>query len=960
MKSTIPARRLALVSPAVQPFGGDAERRRRALDVLSLVRQLVPGIEIAVAAFDPADFGASDDVRIVGAHDAGALIAAAYAANVVVIGDAELATAPDDALATDSLVRHGTSGLAYAASLACIAACSDRPLWVLGASIGDVATERGAELVRAVFELADHATVRDAESRDHLEALGISVAMIGIDPDDYEQWTPEPAAAPSSPLSWRSTTTQALIDEIAPRVRQQLWHRQQELEDEVTARTRAVQDRDAIIRQREEAIATLRSEAARRDADLARRGIAAMEAELTEIKASRAWRTIDRYRGVRARVRARAARKGKVATTIAPAPLREVTEPLRVERAHKHDVVCFSVIDWESRWQRPQQLATKFADNGHRVFYVRMSRFLPIGGPSYELAPLRTNVWAVTLATRMHPRVYEQPINATISDALTHALGVLRSEHDVVQAVSLVQIPTWRPVAELAREQFGWPIVYDCMDEWDGFPGIAQPVIGEEIALAGSADLVTVSAQRLLEKWAKVNGNVVLARNATDFARFADAAGSEELDALKPPLLGYFGAISEWFDLELVAWLARERPAYTFVLIGGADVDVGDLKNLSNVLLLGHRPYEEIPEHLARFDVCLIPFRVNETTAAADQVKFYEYVSRGKPVVSTWLPELEPFREHLYMVTSHDEFLAALDLAVAEDDEGKRNERIALARANDWQARYEVMEEAISEVLPMLSVVVVTYANLELSRQCIESLFANTTQPRFEVIVVDNASQDGTPEYLRSLAATDDRIHVVLNDDNRGFAAAMNQGLELAHGDVLVIMNNDIVVPSSWHTPMLRQLEHSDVGLVVASTNTSGNESRIPVTYHDVEEMEAFAAQRRRDHDGRSFDIRVATMFCVAMRRDVYEAVGPLDEQFGIGMFEDDDYSHRTRLAGFRVVCAEDAFVHHVGQAALNTLSPRELQSLWDENQRRYEDKWSVTWEPHTLRPELRGIEPDE
>jgi GT2 family glycosyltransferase len=351
---------------------------------------------------------------------------------------------------------------------------------------------------------------------------------------------------------------------------------------------------------------------------------------------------------------------------------------------------------------------------------------------------------------------------------------------------------------------------------------------------------------------------------------------------------------------------------------------------------------------------------VNETTAAADQVKFYEYVSRGKPVVSTWLPELEPFREHLYMVTSHEEFLAALDVAVAEDDDRRRKDRIALARANDWQARYEVMEEAIGEILPMLSVVVVTYANLELSKQCVESLFANTTQPRFEVIVVDNASHDGTPEYLRSRAATNDRLRVVLNDDNRGFAAAMNQGLELARGDVLVIMNNDIVVPSSWQTPMLRQLEHSDVGLVVASTNTSGNESRIPVTYHDVEEMEAFAAQRRRDHDGRSFDIRVATMFCVAMRREVYEAVGPLDEQFGIGMFEDDDYSHRTRLAGFRVVCAEDAFVHHEGQAALNTLSPRDLQALWDENQRRYEDKWSVTWEPHTLRSEVLDAEPDE
>ena len=113
-----------------------------------------------------------------------------------------------------------------------------------------------------------------------------------------------------------------------------------------------------------------------------------------------------------------------------------------------------------------------------------------------------------------------------------------------------------------------------------------------------------------------ISGSQLLA-----FARFADASGSVELAGLPSPVLGYFGAISEWFDLELVEWLARERPSYTFVLIGGADVEVGELKHRSNVLLLGHRPYEEIPEHLARFDVCLIPFRVNETTAAADQAR---------------------------------------------------------------------------------------------------------------------------------------------------------------------------------------------------------------------------------------------------------------------------------------------------------------------------------------------------
>ena len=91
-------------------------------------------------------------------------------------------------------------------------------------------------------------------------------------------------------------------------------------------------------------------------------------------------------------------------------------------------------------------------------------------------------------------------------------------------------------------------------------------------------------------------------------------------------------------------------------------------------------------------------------------------------------------------------------------------------------------------------------------------------------------------------------------------------------------------------------------------------------------------------------------MYCAGMRRDVYESIGPLDEEYAIGMFEDDDYSHRVRLGGFRVVCAEDVFVHHVGQAAFSKLDRGTYEELWKRNQRYFESKWGVRWEPHRMR----------
>jgi hypothetical protein len=112
------------------------------------------------------------------------------------------------------------------------------------------------------------------------------------------------------------------------------------------------------------------------------------------------------------------------------------------------------------------------------------------------------------------------------------------------------------------------------------------------------------------------------------------------------------------------------------------------------------------------------------------------------------------------------------------------------------------------------------------------------------------------------------------------------------------------------------------------------------------------AARRAVEHAAVAFDIGVATLFCAAMRRDVFDQVGVLDERFEIGLFEDDDYSERVRAAGYRVVCAEDAFVHHFGEATFGELVPTgRYGELFRANKARFEEKWAVTWQSHLRRP---------
>jgi GT2 family glycosyltransferase len=530
-------------------------------------------------------------------------------------------------------------------------------------------------------------------------------------------------------------------------------------------------------------------------------------------------------------------------------------------------------------------------------------------------------------------------------------ISAVRRDFDINAAVGYVQVATWAPLAQETRDRFGWRIVYDCMDEWNNFPGMKRELLETEDRLVRSADVLVVSAQRLWDKYSSRNPNTVLARNGTNFEHFHSVPPHHLLADAPRPIVGYFGAIADWFDLELMLRLAKERPSYTFVLLGGVfDVSMADLQALPNVHVLGQKPYDLMPAYLQRFDVCMIPFKVNAITEATDPVKFYEYISQGKPVVAPRMPELYPYREYLYIADDHDDFIRKVDAAAAENDQALRERRIELARQNTWTDRVERIEEGIRHAHPRASVIIVTYNNVDYNRLCLESVLRNSLWPDFEVIVVDNASTDGTPEFLRELETRDQRVRIIPNSDNRGFAKANNQGLALATGQYLVLLNNDTVVPNGWLPKLIRHLDDPAIGIANAVTNFSGNESRIEVTYSDLTGLEEFAETYTRAHEGRLFDIRVAAMYCVAMRREVFEKVGPLDENFGQGLFEDDDYSHRVRLAGLRVVCVEDAFVHHFGQASFKKLSQREYQEIWDRNQKYYEQKWAKPWEPHTLR----------
>jgi len=348
--------------------------------------------------------------------------------------------------------------------------------------------------------------------------------------------------------------------------------------------------------------------------------------------------------------------------------------------------------------------------------------------------------------------------------------------------------------------------------------------------------------------------------------------------------------------------------------------------------------------------VFLVSTRATETEADAADHSPYSLRERGRRILEVGLRDAaDPFEalDRLRREASLGATAVVVKqrewLPLAERLRGERGWRVLdLSGADIGALGDSAFAAALAETFPAVSIVVVTFNNRELNRACLESVFARTEWPRYEILAVDNGSTDGTPELLADLARLHSNLRVIAFAENRGFPAACNAGLAAASGDPLVLLNNDTVVTRGWLTALLRHLAANPrLGLVGPVTNAIANEAKVDAGYRGLADLPRAAADWTRRHDGETFEIPMLAFFCVAMRREVLEAVGRLDEAFGLGLFEDGDYCRRVRAKGFDIRCARDAFVHHWQNASFRRLGRDAYFALYEQNRRRYEAKWA-------------------
>ena len=365
------------------------------------------------------------------------------------------------------------------------------------------------------------------------------------------------------------------------------------------------------------------------------------------------------------------------------------------EKSNKKDIICFPIINWDYRYQRPQHIMTQFAKNNHRVFYLTTT--LTELEKKYNIKLISEKIFQVELSCETFFDLYKDEIKPKIFTELVNAISELKQDVEL-DAISFVEFPSWFPLVKEIKNKLGFPIIFDCLDDFTGFRNVSKKRNIEEKKLAESSDLIVASALKLVKKFENYE-NVLYLPNAGEFKHFSHKTSSNLLGQYVRPIIGYFGSIAEWFDLELVKFVAEKRPNWTFIMIGSTyGSNITKLRASPNIHFLGERPYSELPKYLHQFDICIIPFKIESLIESTHPIKIYEYISAGKPVVTTNIPELSEMSKICYITSSKEEFLKKLDLAMSENSEELQKERIEFAIKNTWEQRFTKLAEKIEKI----------------------------------------------------------------------------------------------------------------------------------------------------------------------------------------------------------------------------------------------------------------------
>jgi glycosyltransferase involved in cell wall biosynthesis len=380
------------------------------------------------------------------------------------------------------------------------------------------------------------------------------------------------------------------------------------------------------------------------------------------------------------------------------------TAPRNKSIPSNYPIIVHSHLRWDWVWQRPQQFLSRLAAR-HRILFVEGPQVVegdikPCFKFREELEGRLIVMHTVFPAARFNDGAWvDSERRRLLKEALS---GPLRGKFD--QPVQWF----YDPMAVAAHVGYFNEIatVYDCMDELSQFKFAPPELIKRERELLDKADVVFAGGRKMWESKSRFNSNCHFYGCGVDIEHFGTARDPKtrwpaDVADIEGPVLGYFGVVDERLDYDLIGRLAKANPNWTVVIVGPVcKVDAAQFPQEPNLRWMGGRDYSELPAYTKRFDVCLMPFALNEATEYINPTKALEYMAAGKPIVSTPVSDVvRNFGSVVQLAYNADEFIAACTTMLSVPQNAVIGRGLQMAADNTWDAIVAKLEGHIADAL---------------------------------------------------------------------------------------------------------------------------------------------------------------------------------------------------------------------------------------------------------------------
>lgn len=349
-------------------------------------------------------------------------------------------------------------------------------------------------------------------------------------------------------------------------------------------------------------------------------------------------------------------------------------------------ILCLAHLAWDYVWQRPQHILSRLSAH-YPVYYVNEPFVTDVPKPELRVVSRKPNLAAYqpqfsagrSEVLENWQNVYVDCVTQLLADeAIISQNGHLRVERPII-------LWFYTPIPDYFIERLPASlVVYDVMDELAHFKGAAPDMKQREARLMARADVVFAGGRSLYEARRGAHPNLHLFPSGVDVDAFRideTTPVAPEIAHLSGPVMGYYGVIDERLDLELIDQLAASRPEWSIVMVGPVcKIDPETLPQRPNILYTGQQPYEKLPTFLKGFDVCLMPFAINEATRFISPTKTLEYMAAGKPIVSTPVHDVVlSWSDVVSIAATAEEFAVAVAAALDKTPRARaaRNNRAA-------------------------------------------------------------------------------------------------------------------------------------------------------------------------------------------------------------------------------------------------------------------------------------------